>query len=268
MIQLMSVDDERRDDVLVEAAERRVQIVLSHRLDNVWTTHKSRVLQADAANRCLVIEQPGVAPGQAPPELAPGERIGLTFRRGHKKCMCSVAVVRLGTFELTDAQTVPAVYADWPENLQEIQRRVYYRAAVPAGRRIEASMWDGGLVERKTADLQHVPHHTGLLQDVSAGGCRVLVEGSRNPQFEAGDTVGIQFQPDPRSAPLLLEAMFRHLEELPHGKLSLGFQFMGLEMTPEGRALLQMLSRVVSIFLRIEMRRKNDHLQKNRRRRQ
>ena len=128
-------------------------------------------------------------------------------------------------------------------------------------------MWDGGISDRDAADLQHVPHHTGLLQDVSGGGCRVEIDAARDPQLCAGDTVGIQFRPDPRSEPLCLDAMFRHTEDLGRGQLSLGFQFVGLEMTAQGRHTLQSLSRVVSTFLRIEARRKNKRFTKNHNRR-
>lgn len=266
MTQLLDVDNPRRDELLTEAADRQVQAVISHRLDSGWTTYKSRILQADSAGEFLIIEHPQPAPGQAPPELAPGEKIGLTFRRGHKKCLCSVEIERLATFTLPDGQSVAAVQIPWPEKLQEVQRRIFYRANVPPGRRIEVRFWDGGIGDRDPAELQLVPHHTGLLQDISGGGCRVEIDAARDPQLRTGDTVGIEFQPDPRSEPLHIDAVFRHTEDADRGKLALGFQFVGLEVTPEGRATLHALSRVVSTFLRIESRRKQNRLQKNRRR--
>lgn len=267
MTQLLEVQDQRRDEILTDAADRQVQVVLSHRLDSGWTTYKSRILQADSGGSYLIIEHPQPAPGQVPPELAPSEKIGLAFRRGHKKCLCSVEIDRLTTFALPDGLAVPAVQVPWPEKLQEIQRRVYFRADVPPGRRIEVCMWDGGIDDRDAAELQNVPHHAGLLQDVSGGGCRVVIDATRDPQLCAGDTVGISFQPDPRSEPLCLDAMFRHTEDIGRGKLTLGFQFVGLEMTARGRATLQHLSRVVSTFLRIEARRKNKRFTKNNNRR-
>ncbi len=289
MTQLLDVHEQRRDQILTEAADRQLQAVISHRLDSGWTTYKSRILQADSAGGFLILEHPRPAPGQIPPELAPGEKIGLAFRRGHKKCLCSVEIARLATFELPDGQSTAAVQIPWPDKLQEIQRRVYYRAAVPSGRRIEVRMWDGGIVDRDPAELQNAPHHTGLLQDISGGGCRVEIDAVRDPQLRAGDTVGIQFQPDPRSEPLRIDAVFRHVEQDPapspqgahsagrappcgigaasRSKRSLGFQFVGLEMSTQGRGTLQALSRVVSTFLRIEARRKRNRLQKGRQRR-
>ena len=181
--------------------------------------------------------------------------------------VAAVEIDRLTPFTMPDGQSVPAVQVPWPDKLQEIQRRVYYRAEVPPGRRIETCMWDGGICDRDEADLQHMPHHTGLLQDVSGGGCRVEIDATRDPLLRAGDTVGIEFQPDPRSEALRLDAMFRHADDLGGGKLSLGFQFVGLEMTAQGRATLQGLSRVVSTFLRIQARRKNKRFTKNHNRR-
>jgi c-di-GMP-binding flagellar brake protein YcgR len=224
------------------------------------------VLQADLANHLLILEQPMHEPDQVPPELAPGEQVGVTFRRGHKKCMCSVTIQRMLDYMLPDGASVRAMEIPWPDQLQQMQRRLYYRAVVPMGRRIEVSLWEGDILANEPAELRQRPHHLGLLQDISAGGCRVVFDKSRDPLLHEGDTVGIQFQPDPRCEPIRIDAVFRHSEEFAQNKLSLGFQFVGLEMTAEGRHALQALSRIVSTFLRIEVRRKSARIQKNPRR--
>ncbi len=268
MTQLLDVDEQRRDQILTEAADRQAQILLSHRIDQGWATYKSHILQADSGGTFLVLAQPVCDPGEVPPELVPGERIGLSFRRGHKKCMCALRITRLMTFATAEGTGFPAIQVPWPTHIQELQRRLYYRAAVPSGRRIEVSMWDGGILERDPKEWEPRPFHVGLLQDLSAGGCRVVVDQSRDPLLQAGDTIGIRFQPDPRSRPILVDAVFRHAERMPQRKLSLGFQLVGLEACDSGRAMLQALSRVVSTFLRIEMRRKKNRLQRPQRRRQ
>ncbi len=267
MTQLLNVEDAKRDEVLMECADRRCPVVLSHRLDSGWATYKSRILAVDSAGKYLILEQPMPETGQAPPELAIGEKIGVSFRRGHKKCMCCVEVAKIIQFDLEDGVVVPAFEVPWPEKLQEMQRRMYFRAAVPAGRRIEVCLWEGGAMDRAADDLKATPHHSGMLQDISAGGCRVLVDAVRDPCLQEGDTVGLQFQPDPRSEPLLLDAMFRHSEPMSSSRISLGFQFVGLETTLEGRRMLQALSRVVSAFLRIDIRRNNMHLNQHHNRR-
>src|SRR5262245_5053665 len=184
MTQLIKIESDRRDDILLEAADRQLPVVLSRCVDRTWSTYKSRFLQVDSAGRFLVLQQPLAAPDQAPPEIAPGERIGLAFRRGHKKCMSAVDVDRLLMYELGDGHSVPAMQVTWPDRLQELQRRIYYRANVPAGRRIEARIWEPGTLEGGASDPEHLPHHAGLLQDLSAGGCRILVDASRDPQLQ------------------------------------------------------------------------------------
>jgi hypothetical protein len=111
------------------------------------------------------------------------------------------------------------------------------------------------VLESAGTELENLPHHTGLLQDLSAGGCRILLDASRDPQLQEGDTVRIRFQPDPRSVPLSVDAMFRHSDPMPQRRVTLGFQFVGLELTAEGRETLQAMARVVSTFLRIDNRR-------------
>ena len=123
------------------------------------------------------------------------------------------------------------------------------------GRRIEVRFWEPGIMGQKEVNLEHLPHHTGLLQDLSAGGCRIMVDAARDPHLQEGDSVRVRFQPDPRTQPLTIDAMYRHADELPQRRLSLGFQFVGLELTAEGRDTLQTVARVVSTFLRIENRR-------------
>ncbi len=254
MSQLIKIESDRRDDILTEAADRQVPVVLSRQVGHCWATYKSRFLRGDSAGRFIVLAHPLPDPGQAPPELAPGERIGLTFRRGHKKCMCALEIDKLVTFE-QNGMTVAGFQVPWPDKLQELQRRIYFRANVPAGRHIEVKVWEAGMVAERPDSWQAMPHHTGLLQNVSAGGCRVILDAIRDPQLETGDSVRIQFQPDPRSEPLTIEAMFRHGDEMPQRKLSLGFQFVGMELSAQGRDMLQALARVVSTFLRIENRR-------------
>lgn len=268
MTQVINIENDLVGEILNEAAARHVLVVLSLRHNGQWMTHKSRMLQADSAARCLVIQHPLVNPGEAPTELVPDEKIGLSFRRGHKKCMFVTHIERLTNFELDEGQAVAALLVPFPENLQEMQRRLYHRAEVPAGRRIETMMWHGCALENDPAELSAKPHHVGVLLDISAGGCRIEMDASRNPHLEPGDSIGLQFQADPRGKPLRLDAMYRHCEDLSRGKIALGLQFVGLEMSPQGRQMLQALTRVVSTFLRIKSRREKTRLQRQRRRRQ
>ena len=58
MTQLIDVEAERRDQMLMDAADRNTQVVLSYRPDGVWMTYKSHMLQADSAGRFLILSQP------------------------------------------------------------------------------------------------------------------------------------------------------------------------------------------------------------------
>jgi hypothetical protein len=263
MTQLVKIEPDRRDEILMDAADRQLPVVLSRRLDQNWSTYKAAVLEADSSGEFIVLGQPVVAPGQAPPEFVPGERLGLSFRRGHKKCLSSVEVLGIVTHEIAPGEKIQAIQVSWPDKLEELQRRLYFRASVPTGRRIEARMWEASVMDRCSGKLEDVPHHSGRLEDISVGGCRVIVDAAHDPKLTEGDTVIIQFQPDPRTPCVRLEAMYRHVDEDYQGKRALGFQFVGLEMCSEGREMLQALSRVVSTFLRIEQRRSKKSLPRN-----
>jgi hypothetical protein len=48
----------------------------------------------------------------------------------------------------------------------------------------------------------------------------------------------------------VLDAVLRHREAAEQGRASLGFQFVGMETTPEGLRLLDRLVRIVNHFQR------------------
>ena len=90
MNQVLYVNAERRDQIIADAARRQTTVVLSRRDDVGWKVSKARFVGCDAPQRCLLIEPP---PGEtlAAPQI--GELMGVTFRRGHKKCLFNSVVL-------------------------------------------------------------------------------------------------------------------------------------------------------------------------------
>ena len=255
MSQLLQVDAGKKNEILATAIEKAMICVLTRRTQDGWQTFKSKLLADPYDGERLLIETPRAHGNGADITFTNGERFGVTFRRGHKKCMFASAIVSqgIGSFEVGEAE-IPYIELQWPEMLQELQRRAYYRVS-PTGRAVRVRFWAGGVIARANAesDSQSSGVVTGILQDISAGGMRVCTTDVAPDDFTDGEPVGCAFTPKPRGETLILDAVFRHYQPTSGGA-SIGLQFVGFEATERGRDMLAKLARVVTDYQRRQAR--------------
>ncbi|MCH7813516.1 MAG: PilZ domain-containing protein [Planctomycetes bacterium] len=241
------VSDTRRDEIIVDAARRQTPVVVTRHDGSGWRTHKSRLVGCDEQARKLYLELPQSGKGGST-DLTEGELLGIAFRRGHKKCLFN-AVVRPAD---TDLACIPAVGkaipVDWPDQMQELQRRVYQRAGPPPGNPIRVCF------EPRVGDRASGPAGEGVLDDLSAGGIRVRCAAAG--RLEVGDHFRITFALRSRGPGFTLDAVYRHCESTPDQRYSLGFQFVGLETSSQGQEALASLARTVTDFQRGALRRR------------
>ena len=102
------------------------------------------------------------------------------------------------------------------------------------------------------ADARTVRH--GQLEDISAGGMRVRVASPGD--IEVGAVYRCAFTPKQGKPAILVEARVRHREAIEHCRASVGFQYVGLEVTAEGRRAIERLTRVVSQYQRAHSQRR------------
>jgi hypothetical protein len=88
----------------------------------------------------------------------------------------------------------------------------------------------------------------GQLEDLSVGGMRV--KAADPSDFEVGCSYRCVLTPRPGKPALVLETLVRHKEAAEQSRASIGFQFVGLEATQEGRRILDRLAQTVSQFHR------------------
>ncbi len=256
MSALIPMDPARRDQALDEAVGRNLPVVLSLRQDEAWSVFKSRFLAGNGPSRRLYVEYPSLPHrGKGPPPVRPGENVGVAFRRGHKKCLFTTVALSLGDVTLHGQTRVNAIELMWPDQVQEVQRRAYYRITLSAVRNIKTLIWRGGAAQRGLAGTDALPICEGRITDLSAGGMRVLLPRGTQTGLRTDDSVGVEFQPEPDGPGFLLDALLRHVSANPDGTVALGIQFTGLEATPEGRRVLQRLLRIVNQYQRQELRR-------------
>ncbi len=256
MNQVPYMSDRRRDEVLIDAANRQTPVVLTRRPDprsgSGWRMAKSRFCGVVEHRQELLIENPADADAAAWPALVAGELLGVAFRRGHKKCLFNAAVAKASL-----EPTSPCITLQWPGDVQELQRRVYQRECPPPDRQVEVTV--------HAIDPAGQQHGTckGIMEDLSAGGVRV--RHPHPPAFEPGQAVRVAFSLGSRSGLIEADATFRHQEATADGRWSLGFQFVGLETSPQGQALLARIARTVTDFQRAAIRRRQPRLRSPRR---
>ncbi len=254
------VEPTRRNEILTEALEQTLPIVVTTRTGTEWLTHKSHFLASPGPGHPVLIAGPLVTAAGGITPVARGELVGVSFRRGHKKCLFGSVI--------EDVQEYPqAVVVTWPEQVQELQRRVYHRSAPPRGTTVDLRYWPAdepgraagfsprGTLPGKTCAAGAGPPddaYHATLKDLSVGGLRI--ETRACPALHLGQTVVCHFAHKRGAPPLTVEATLRHRQREPNGSESLGLQFVGLETTPARQKRLVRLAKIVAEYQRCNYR--------------
>lgn len=250
MEKLMNIQDDRKNEIIKSAIEKNALCVITRSGADGWQTFKSKIVSGTPHDR-IALQSPVDTVGDDQPAFFAGQRLGISFRRGHKKCMFASIVLSHGQTEV-NGESMLVLEAQWPQELQELQRRVYYRVQ-PPGRMVRVRFWKGGVSARANAG-ESVETFTGALLDLSAGGMRVTTTDVAPDTFVEGESVGCSFIPKPRAETVVLDCVFRHFQIQEDGAVSLGFQFVGMETTERGRAILSDLAGIVTDYQREQAR--------------
>jgi hypothetical protein len=235
----LTVEDIRLDQILSEAVGNATRVVLTCRGADGWQTLKTAFTVGVREDRCIRLSSPGGPPLEA------GQRVGVAFRRGHRKCVFSTVVV--GT------EPDGEVILRRPSLIQQMQRRVYHRACPPPGRAIPVTIWAGHVEDEVDGPPADAPLVQGELEDLSVGGIRLTTMHA--PTLAEGAAVVCSFRVTSRGEPCLVNAMYRHGERRAD-RYSLGFQFIGLETRADGSKILSLLARTVTNYQRAASRRR------------
>jgi hypothetical protein len=240
MTATQSFDRERQDQVLLDSIRQQRQLVLTQNAPEGWRTFKAVFHLGSPESGGLSVRMTPETGGPFEHGLTTGATLGGTFRLGHKKCMFSTSLREVRA----NGDHAVAMMA-WPQHLQQLQRRAYERATPPSGTIVPVRFW------RETPDEPQgearVVRH-GQLEDLSCGGIRIKVSDAQD--IAMNFTYRCVFAPRPGKPSMVLDGILRHREAAEHGRASLGFQFVGLETSPEGLRTLDRLARVVSHYQR------------------
>jgi hypothetical protein len=227
------LDPSAHAQVLEWAVGKRCDLAVSLAVEGGWVTMRSRFLRLDYEQGVLQIAYP-LAPDNVPmPEIVAGNELGLSFRRGHKKCIFVSRVLMRCEAKDACGETADALVLKTPDCVRALQRRAYQRVTVPAGHFVAVKLWEGGVPAAGTVAW---PICSGHVANASLGGLLVDIREDQNPRLQVGDVVGVEVTVRPGAASITVDARYRHCVTTEAGRIGLGFQFVGLEHEGGGRS--------------------------------
>lgn len=224
--------------IVAEAIARGLRVTITVRIGEGWRSYRSEMVAGALDSGRLTIKAPLDRDGHPMPPDAMNEPWTVCFRLGHKKFSFAGTIAD----ECRAPGTEPGTVIHWPDHLVQMRRRSFQRAAPPKGAVIAVRFWKAG-TPSTSRDVRYAE-----LENLSAGG--ISLNGSRVDDLHLGDTFECLFAPKPGVAPIVAEVVLRHREAAGTARCSLGFQFIGLEQTDEGRQTLEKIARLVRDFQR------------------
>ncbi len=249
---LQELNTTQIQDALAGAADRNVPLTICLREDTGWTNLHSRLLRFEEGY--LLITPATVSPESVPVEFSPGQKIGLSFKFKHYKHIASATMKDQQPFCLDDGTEMRVLRLCCPLHMQRVQRRAYLRAEVPEGKIVRVSYWRGTQEDEPVGGENDLPVWSARVGDLSAGGFQAITQQEAAGDLEEGDKVGVRLVFGTGEMTLYADAMFRHRDNEPDGEAVMGFQFMGLDQTPQGRQALKQIFYKVSEFLKLQDR--------------
>ncbi len=246
MPSLRDLDSRQIDQAIKDAVERRIPAALTVRRDRRWVTLHAQFLAQ--RQRHLLLELPGSPEGSKPP-FEPGDKVGLTFKLKHHKHICSVTVAATQQVRFDDGRELPVLSVCFPPRMQRLQRRAFERVDVPANRVVRASFWLGTHQDEPTSSGADRCVWVGRVVNLSAGGFRLLADAPTAEALDVGDAIGVRLSFAVAEEAVYADAQIRHVET-DAGSAVLGFQFIGLDQTAEGKKAMELLAGKIAEYQR------------------
>ncbi|HUU23706.1 MAG TPA: PilZ domain-containing protein [Phycisphaerae bacterium] len=247
MATLQPLSNRQIDEVIRAASQRHVPVTLTVRVDGTWVTSRGHIADLRGGHLLLELAEPdGDEPGYG---FQPADSVGVSFKLKHHKHIFTGTVAGVQKIRCADGTEVQMVQVCSPTRMLRMQRRVFLRVPVPANRVVRASYWLGSCDDEPTSGRQDQPVRSGRLVDISAGGFQLISTDGGTDALDIGETVGTRISFGVGDETVYADAQFRHRKEVD-GQVHLGFQFVGLAQTSQGRKALQLMGDKAAQFQR------------------
>lgn len=247
MATLQHLSNRQIDEAVEAAAERQVPVTLTVRNERGWTSLHSRLLAVREGH--LWLEAPRSDEGEVLHEFQPAEKTGVSFKLKHHKHIFTGIVAAVEEADLGEGGRCRVVQVCSPTKMHRMQRRAFFRAEVPANRVVRASFWLGGREAEPSGPAPDRPVWYGRVANLSAGGFQLRTTADAAGAVEIGETVGVRVIFGAGDETVYADAQFRHLQQ-EAGEVNMGFQFVGLAQSAEGRRALQLIGAKTSEYQR------------------
>jgi c-di-GMP-binding flagellar brake protein YcgR len=169
-----------------------------------------------------------------------GQLLPCSFRKGHRKYLFVSAIIDSTRLDL-DGRSEEAYILAWPEGIQQVQRRLYFRAAIPNEMALAVKIWPSTPAMDVTPPAAP-PIEAGQLIDISAGGAQVELKSTDNLVLDRSYLCEIEM-PKPEHS-VLVQAQARRVQVVPGAnQCRFGMQFVSLDHSPRGQETLLKLAR-------------------------
>ena len=250
------VDPEK---ILQIAIDMKVPAIMSYLSRDKW--HVAKVLLTKLDGDRLHVEST-ISMRQRPINIRVDQPVGISFKHGYGKFVFDTTVKALepSTDPETCRQCGGTIVIAFPDKIEVIQRRSYFRVSLPESLKVKILLWHRS-GKRAETDPKHDTANEmqnccpGRLMDISAGGAQVIVPNQNDAgkaNFKKGQFISMRFTPLPYETPLVLSAQVRNvLPTADDQNASLGLQIVGLEASSEGREVLTRLIGIVERYYQI-----------------
>jgi c-di-GMP-binding flagellar brake protein YcgR len=226
---------EQTNDILLWAVESKTHMRITVRLAREWNEVPSEFICGELLKTLTVTK----FPTPWTDKMLTGQLLPCSFRRGHRKYLFVSAILDQ-TSVIIDGQPREAYVLSWPEGVQQVQRRLYFRASVPQEMKLTAKIWNSvAAIDSAPAES---PLCIGRILDISAGGTQVQLPSPDALTIDKSYLMEIEL-PKPEQ-PVLVLAQVRRIDAIAgSGEYRYGIQFLSLDHTPRGQETLLRLAR-------------------------
>jgi hypothetical protein len=180
-------------------------------------------------------------------KLQINQPVGISFQIKHQKCIFDSTVLGLDFLAADGSKILMAI----PDRLEKMPRRSYERQPVPSSLNVNVLFWHRGYIDN-TINAPVESYWQGKLANLSANGAQVSASLSLASSFQIGQLIGLQFTPMFYQKPVLVEGQIVHVQpKEEETTLNLGIEFLGLEVSIDGRDILHRLMEIVQEYARL-----------------
>lgn len=254
MEKLIHVTGREMTQILQRACDHNLpfELVSEHDADNAPPMRSRFLLRP--ADGSLAVDAPTRA--GIPVILPANQRVFAAFNLQHQPYQFDTSTIRRDNVQLNAQKSIAALVLATPMRIERIQRRSSFRVRISRAERKIGHLW---LLQHLDDEDEQKPRVKPLgevdITDLSAGGVGLLISDPQAQQLKPTDQVIIAVPLQQPANFIRLQADIRTLRPIAEGGSIVGLQFLGLDDTPEGRAMRQQLEHYVAALERDQLQR-------------